>query len=248
MLGQELFHAIYATFVAEPRPAYVSYTLRRSQETPDGLPNLEWSYTYRVWCRTSDDAALERRVFRGQAGPPKFAKVVFDEASDPGPPTADVFNLPPLDAPSAVASAPETLKTIASVRSAARPVYDVVFMQRDGNSWHLRVRPRYNPERYRLRELWADATTYELQKAVVADKLFTEGGRVFDQLDTLTMSMIDGFPVITHIHARADFNTDTPPDGVDIDYDFSEITFPAAVPELDSDAPAAEEIALRLAR
>lgn len=230
MLGQEVFHAIYAAFAAHQRPAYVSYTLRRSQETPDGLPDLEWSYTYRVWYRTSDNAALERQIFQGRAGNLRFEHVVFDQACDPGPPSADVFDLPPLDAPAA-AAAPQELKTIASVRATAPPAYDVVFIQREKNVWHLRLRPEHDPARYRLRELWADATTYELQKAVVADKLYVQGGPVYDQLDTLTWAVVNGRPLITHIHTRADFDNDTPPDGVDIDYDFSEIAFPSTLPD-----------------
>jgi hypothetical protein len=231
MIGQAVFHAISAAFAAHERPAYVSYTMRRSQETPDGLPDLEWSYTYRVWARTSDDAAMERRVFGGRDGRLEFTRAVFNEACDPGPPTADIFNLPPLGSPPPAKTEPEALKTIASVRATSRPVYDVVFMEQKNNVWHLRVRPRYAPKRYRLRELWADATTYQLQKAVVTDELFTEGGPVYDQLDTLTFAMLNGRPVIVRIHARADFNDDTPPDGVDIDYDFSEISFPAVLPQ-----------------
>ena len=231
MLGQEVFHAIYAAFAAQERPAYVSYTLSRSQTTPDGLPDLEWNYTYRVWYRASDNAALERQIFRGHAGNLKFEHVVFNQACDPGPPTADIFNLPPLDAPAAATPAAQGLKTIASVRAAAQPVYDVTFAQRENNLWHLRLRPRGNPQRYRLRELWADATTYEIEKAIVADKLFVQGGPVYDQLDTLTWGVVNGRPVITHIHTRADFDEDTPPDGLEIDYDFSEIAFPASLPD-----------------
>lgn len=231
MLGQEVLHAISAAFAAHERPAYVSYKLQRRQQTPDGLPDLEWSYTYRVWYRASDNGALERMVFRGRAGDLRFVHVVFDEACDPGPPTADIFNLPALSAPSSNSSVPESLKTIASVRALGPPVYDVVLAERQGDVWHLRVRPRAHPERYRLRELWADAKTYELQKAVVADELFTEGGRVFDQLDTMTFTMLDGRALITHIHARANFDENTPPDGVDIDYDFSDITFPPSLPD-----------------
>lgn len=230
MLGQEVLHAIFAAFAAHGRPAYVSYTLRRSQETPEGLPDLEWSYAYRVWYRASDNAALERQIFQGRAGALKFVHVVFNQACDPGPPTADVFNLPALGSRSPNPSTPSTLQTIADVRARARPVYEVTFAERQNNVWHLRVRPRYDPQRYRLRELWADARTYELQRAVVTDELFTEGGRIFDQLDTLTMTMVNGRPLITHIHARANFDEETPADGIDIDYDFSGITFPEALP------------------
>jgi hypothetical protein len=82
-----------------------------------------------------------------------------------------------------------------------------------------------------LREVWADAATLELRKAVVADKLFIEAGPIYEQLDTMTFALVNGRETIAHIHARANFNNDPGGDGLDVDYDFSDVTFPASLPD-----------------
>ncbi|MGC1984779.1 MAG: hypothetical protein WA668_05255, partial [Candidatus Cybelea sp.] len=41
-----------------PPPPYVTYTLIRKQTLDDGYPDLLNSYTYHIWCRTTDRAAL----------------------------------------------------------------------------------------------------------------------------------------------------------------------------------------------
>ena len=79
-----------------PPPPYVTYTLIRKQTLDDGYPDLLNSYTYHIWCRTSDRAALGRRVYRGSArGTLEFLRPSFNEPWDPGPPTADLFEPAP---------------------------------------------------------------------------------------------------------------------------------------------------------
>src|SRR5215469_7610256 len=41
-----------------PPPPYVTYTLVRKQTLDDGFPDLVNSYTYHIWCRSTDRAAL----------------------------------------------------------------------------------------------------------------------------------------------------------------------------------------------
>lgn len=61
--------------------------------------------------------------------------------------------------------APDPLQTIATVTSTAR-VYDVTLAgeeELDGRrSYHLALRPRYDPVRFPLRELWVDESSYQI--------------------------------------------------------------------------------------
>ena len=229
LAGSALFSQIVHAYAAHPRAPFVTYTIRREQLTPDGMPDFEWSYTNRVWFRASDSSALERRVFRGRAGALRFERVSFNGPWDPGPPTADPFGLAGIMAEPGPANS--TYRTIASVRASGGPAYEVTSAQLESSQWHLRVRPLHVPGTYILRELWADAATLELRKAVVADKLFIEAGPVYDQLDTMTFALVNGREAITHIHARANFDEQPGGDGSDVDYDFSDIAFPTTLPD-----------------
>ena len=122
-------------------------------------------------------------------------------------------------------------RTIASVTASGGPAYEVTYAQIESGEWHLRVRPLHVPGTYILRELWADAATLELKKAVVADKLFILAGPVYDQLDTLSFATVNGCEAITHIAARANFDQQPGGDGLSVDYDFSNVTFPKTLPQ-----------------
>lgn len=230
LTGASLFSQIVHAYAVRPHTPFVSYTIHREQLTADGMPDLDWSYTYRVWYRASDSSALERRVFRGSPGALRFTQVSFNGPWDPGPPTADVFGLAGAVA-SATAPGDSSYRTIASVVAAGGPAYEVTSSQYQNGQWHLTVRPLHVPGTYILREVWADATTLELRKAIVADKLFIEAGPVYDELDTITFALLNGRETIAHIHARANFDDQPGGDGSDIDYDFSDITFPETLPE-----------------
>lgn len=227
LAGASLFAQIVHAYAARPRAPFVSYTIRRAQQTADGLPDLEWSYTYRVWYRASDSSALERRVFRGRPEGLEFTRVSFNGPWDPGPPTADIFGL------GGTSTSPETIApypTIASVIASGGPAYAVISSQLENAQWHLVVKPLHVPDTYIVREVWADAKTLELKKAIVADKLFIAGGTVYDQLDTMTFALVDGRETIAHVHARANFDDQPGGDGSDVDYDFSDVAFPSTLP------------------
>jgi hypothetical protein len=230
LAGASLFSQIVQAYAARPPAPFVSYTIRREQQTAEGLPDLEWSYTYRAWYRASDSSALERRVFRGRPGALHFTRVSFNGPWDPGPPTADIFGLA-----GALVTAPHApdspYRTIASVVASGGPAYEVTSAQLESGQWHLRVRPLHVPGTYILRELWADAATLELRKAVVADKLFILAGPVYDELDTMTFALVNGRETIAHIHARANFDDRPGGAGLDVDYDFSDVTFPTTLPD-----------------
>jgi hypothetical protein len=228
--GASLLSQIVDAYAERPRAPFVSYTIRREQSTPDGLPDLEWPYIYRVWYRLSDSTALERRLFNGHPGGLHFTHVSFNGPWDPGPPTADVFGLSGAIATTHPAT-DSAYRTIASVVASGGPAYQATSVDLENGQWHLRVQPLHVPGTYILREVWADAATLELRKAVVADKLFIEAGPIYEQLDTMTFALVNGRETIAHIHARANFNNDPGGDGLDVDYDFSDVTFPASLPD-----------------
>lgn len=216
-----------------PPPPFEVYTIVRTQKTNYGYPDYVNSYTDAVWYRSSDHAALERAVTDlGDIGQMTFQRPVFNQATDPGPPTADVFEPAPLHTlaadfvPTPEASEPPT---IAVVRAKAQFDYHVTNVQREGDELHLSLTPRREPDRNRLRELWVDAQTLDLVKLVATDKLFVQGGPVYPVLFTAEFEKLAGIPVITHIHGVVYGGYDG--DGQTVDYDFKGTYFPQTLPE-----------------
>jgi hypothetical protein len=215
-----------------PPPPYVTYTLVRFQLTDHGDTDFVESYTYHVWCRTSDRAALGRKVFRDFArGPLEFQRPAFNEDRDPGPPTADVFEPAPVHSqpidfvPSPEATAPPQ---IAAVTAVGEFDYNVDSVEYEGDEVHLHLIPRRDPDRNRLRDIWADKTTLELRKLVATDKLFIEKGPTYGVKFTILMGAVDGHPVVTDIHGEVGDNYDG--DGKNVDYHFRDIKFPDSLP------------------
>ncbi len=225
-----------------PPPAYVTYTLIRKQTLDDGYPDLVNSYTYHIWCRTYDRAALGRKVYRGSArGTLEFLRPSFNEPWDPGPPTADLFEPAPahphsnprtfVPTPEPTGSAPPL---IASVSVLGEFDYRVTGVTTQGNLTHLILQPRRDPERNRLRELFVDSKSLELQQVVATDKLYDEDSRhVYPMIFTVTMGWLNNMPVVTHIHGTPTLETDAEYLGKDatVDYDFNDIAFPASLPD-----------------
>lgn len=230
LTAQAVFAAARTEFRAHRSlPPYEIYTLRREQRTVDGMPDFDWTYEYRIWCRTSDSAAMGRRIFAGRPGALEFMRPAFDEARDPGPVTADLFALS-APRPHAQAPAPSGIPLIGSVNAAYEAEYAPLSLDLTGGEYHLRLRPLRDPRRNRVRELWVDAQTFAIRRAVVTDRLFILGGPVFEGNDTIDMGTVDGFPVITHVHSRTDFDANSG-DGLDVDYTFSGIGFARALPD-----------------
>jgi hypothetical protein len=225
-----------------PPPPYVVYTLTRKQNRADGYPDVSGSYTYHVWVRSSDRAAMKRRVFRdNDEYPPEFDRPAFNEPRDPGPPTADVFEPKPVkphpvSEPYTPEPASSEAPVIGRVNSVLELDYRVTAMGVEGDLIHLVVEPISDPERNRLHDIYADRTTYELKRLVANDKLFVSGTYhdVFDTTFTITMGMVDGIPVVTAIHgvvghdaAGIAYNGD----GKVVDFTFDDISFPATLPD-----------------
>jgi hypothetical protein len=225
-----------------PPPPFVTYTLIRKQTLDDGYPDLVNSYTYHVWARTYDRAALGRKVYRGSArGTLEFLRPSFNEPWDPGPPTADLFEAAPAHPhtnPQTFVPTPEptgsTPPVIASVTVLGEFDYRVIGVAREGNVLHVTLQPRRDPDRNRLRDLYVDAKTLELQQVVATDKLYEEDTRhVYAMLFTVTMGWMNNMPIVTHIHGTPTYEADSEYLGKDatVDYDFNDITFPSSLPE-----------------
>jgi hypothetical protein len=225
-----------------PPPPYVTYTLVRKQTLDDGYPDVVNSYTYHIWCRTSDRAALGRRVYRGSArGTLEFLRPSFNEPWDPGPPTADLFEPAPIKphtSPREYVPTPEpsgTLPpTIASVTALGEFDYRVTRIATEGHVIHVSLMPRRDPDRNRLRELYVDRQTLELQEVVATDKLYDEDGHhVYPMLFTITLGWMNNMPIVTHIHGTPTYEQDAEYLGRDatVDYDFNDIAFPQTLPD-----------------
>jgi hypothetical protein len=220
-----------------PPPPYETYTVVRSQLATNGYPDPTGSYTKHVWVRNLDRAALTRLVFRDDArGPLTFDRPAFNEARDPGPPTADVFEpAPARPHPVSEVPTPEpgatTLPTIGGVRAILELDYHVESIETVGDELHLKIMPIRDIERNRLRDLYVDKNTYEVHKLIATDKLFTGangGPPVYPVVFTITMGNVQGYPVVTDIHGVVGGGYDD--DGKDVDFKFRDIAFPASLP------------------
>ncbi len=217
-----------------PPPPYETYVLTRKQNTSQGFPDYTGSYTVKYWYRSYDHAALKRQVYRSiNRGTLEFERPAFNEAEDPGPPTADLFQPAPLHPhPVTFVPTPEPSaapRIIGVVRALGEFDYRVVSMDTKGDTLHLSIVPTRDPDRNRLRDIYVDKTTYELQKVVATDKLFILGtSDVYGTTFTISLSMLDGIPVVTDIHGVVgDGYTG---DGATVDYTFRDIAFPATLP------------------
>jgi hypothetical protein len=225
-----------------PPPPYLTYTLIRKQTLDDGYPDLVNSYTYHIWCRTVDRAALGRRVYRGSSrGTLEFLRPSFNEPWDPGPPTADLFEPAPAhphSSPRDFVPTPEPAgmpPVIASVTVLGEFDYRVTRIADEGNLIHVSLQPRRDPDRNRLRELYVEHKTLELKEVVATDKLYEEDGghHVYPMLFTVTLGWMHDMPMVTHIHGTPTYQRDADYLGRDatVDYDFNDIAFPGSLPE-----------------
>ena len=235
-----------------PPPPYITYTLIRKQTLDDGYPDAgATASTYHIWCRNTDRAALGRRVYRGSArGTLEFLRPSFNEPWDPGPPTADVFSsLPRFIRIRACASSMPTPgagrqlpPVIASVTVLGEFDYRVTRIADEGGQTHVSLMPRRDPDRNRLRELYVDRKTLELQEVVATDKpppaAAAGAGRlrryVYPMLFTVSLSWMHSMPIVTqHIHGTPTYEKDADYLGRDatVDYDFKDIVFPDSLPD-----------------
>jgi len=132
----------------------------------------------------------------------------------------------------------EPLKTIGSVVAIGESDYDVPKMTVERNLLHLVLKPRRDPERNVLREIWVDKRSYELRKIIAHDRLFTEDGEgIFPMTITYSLGYLSKQLVVTRFHGvilpRVDSDgTQHTVAGIGstIDIDFQDITFPSSLP------------------
>jgi hypothetical protein len=234
-----------------PPPPYETYTLIRTQFTDYGpepgaspYPDPNGSYTKHYWVRNVDRAALTRQTFRDDAeGPAIFDRPALNEPRDPGPPTVDLFEPAPLHKhidPQSFVPTPEPsgepLKTIGSVIAIGESDYDVPKMTVERGLLHLVLKPRRDPERNVLREIWIDKHSFELRKIIAHDRLFTDDEGIFPMTITYTLGYLQGQLLVTRFYGVIEPRVD--PDGTHIvsgigsviDITFQDITFPRSLP------------------
>jgi hypothetical protein len=227
--AREIFHA-------HVRPPYVVYTLER-REWVDDFPDVENSYTWRIWCRTRDSAALSRDFYRRRNRTffgLRFIRPTLNEAVDPGPPTVDVFPFAPPPTPKPMPTGTERLRTIAIVAASTDSDYRATFAGIDHGAYHLKLEPVRDRDRNRLRELWLDVASLELRRAVAVDRLFlvNEGIVVPDRLD-IQFELHETVPVLHQIRAV----TNIPPSisrlgrREESEYLYDDIVFASTLPD-----------------
>ncbi len=232
----QIFARVKAAFRAHVRPPFVTYTLVR-RDRRDGAPDFPNSYTLKIWCRTADRSALARRAWRGTAyGDLEHITVMFDREVDPGPPTADMFEkrlfgaASPARPSAAGAASPEPVTTelpeIGRV-SALDGDYRATRARTEGDALHVWLQPRSDPDRNRLDEIWVDARTFELRRALVRDHLYlSPGGAALDEEFDVRFTPGPGdLPLITSIHGG------TRDGAFETEYTFEDVRFPASLPD-----------------
>lgn len=218
------------TFHVRRQPAFVVYTISR-RETVNGLPDFENTYTTRVWYRLADGMALTRRAHGKRAdGPLMSEQPRFNAALDPGPPTADIFQLGSLrPEPAQTTSPKDALPEVGSVSTHVEADYKASFVSCDPSIVHLRLDPRRDPDRNRLRELWIDRTNLGVLRFVATDRLYRGLTGIWDPDSFDARFGMEGdVPVIRTIHAESD----GPELGdEESEYHFDAIAFPDSLPD-----------------
>jgi hypothetical protein len=239
---QRLLGLIRARFRSHrPPPPYVTYTLVRAQKTDRGFVDYVGSYTYHIWCRNLDRAALGRQIFRlGAIGDPEFQRPAFNEDRDPGPPTADIFEPAPAR-PTQISDVPTPepanvpFQIIGRTTVAGEYDYAVDDVKIEGDQYHLILRPLRDPERNRLREVFANKDTYEVTRLITHDRLFVpDEKKIYNATFDVRVQMLQGTPVVTSIHGDVGSTAggeEYSGDGKVVDFTFKDIKFPATLPD-----------------
>lgn len=248
MSPDDVFYKIRAVFRSHrPPPPYETYTLVRQNNDAEGYPDYASSYTFHIWVRTSDKAAMARQISRlGAIGPLEFMRPQFNDVApdndhpefdDPGPPTADLFEPAPTQPhPISWVPTPEPTGTmppvIMHVGVTINADYYVDAVNADDGLLHVVLTPRRDPERNRLRELWVDPHTFELEKVLCTDRLAVDYGAghldIYPVLFTVTLGRLDGIPIVTHIHGVVEGGYSG--DDAIVEYSYQDVAFPRSLP------------------
>jgi hypothetical protein len=249
MTPDQVYYKIRDVFRSHrPPPTYETYTLERKDNDAEGYPDYASTYTFHIWMRTTDKAALGREISRlGAIGQLEFMRPQFNsvdappdhiELADPGPPTADLFEPAPVHPhPISWVPTPEPHYTpipiIAHRTFIFNLDYYVISVGLQDGLLDVVLAPKRDPERNRLRELFADPNTFELKKVVAMDRFEdcddAHHCQIYPTQFTITMSNVDGMPVVTHIHGVVEggYNGD---DQI-VEYSYKDIAFPTSLPD-----------------
>jgi hypothetical protein len=112
--------------------------------------------------------------------------------------------------------------------------YRVTFAGYDRADIHLRLDPRSDPDHNRLTDLYVDATTYAIHRAVAHDHLYTSSRTIPERFE-IEFGEMAGVPVIVKIHGQTDYSQLDLNDGGEplheVDYRFEQISFPPTLPD-----------------
>jgi hypothetical protein len=161
---------------------------------------------------------LRGAYITGPAGTPLgFYRVLPNGSAPPSPPP----NL-----------APDPLQTIVTVTANSR-AYDIALAGEESiagrRSYHLKLHPRAEPERYPLRDLWVEESSFEVVALTY--------GRPYDERDSWASVSYRFAPIgpalvwtIVHIEAEAAVRGLLSSKTERVSDDLRDISFPAAVP------------------
>jgi hypothetical protein len=127
------------------------------------------------------------------------------------------------------------LKTIAAVVSVARPSYKIrpagidPLTNGGGSAYHLVLDPQSDPWRHNIRELWVNASNFNIMRAVLVGDYRPDQGQLLEQTTVVEDfgSVGPYWVVIHHTWSYRDA-----PDGVTYQYDVTaqNMSFPSAIP------------------
>lgn len=234
--GDAILARARAVFRERPRPPFVVYTLSRTERV-GMLPDFENSHVNRIWYRSGDGAALTRRMLGSRArGPLVFERPRFNAPLDPGPPIADIFERAPARPSADTTPEPEqaAMQTIGSVSTSVESDYRAEVVDVDARTFHLRLTPRRDADRNRLREVWIDRENYAVRRFVATDRMYHGDSGPWDpETFDVRLDREGDVPVIRSISARPDLREQpwTYPNDEEGDYRFSDIAFPPSLPD-----------------
>lgn len=127
------------------------------------------------------------------------------------------------------------LKTIAAVVSVAKPSYDITFSgtapitNGGGTAYHLILKPRAEPWKHNLRELWVNSANFNIMRAVLVGDYRPDIGQLLEQT-TVAEDFGSVGPYWVVIHHTWSYRD--APNGVTFDYDATAVnmSFPTAIP------------------
>jgi hypothetical protein len=223
-----------ATFRTRESRPFVVYTIVR-EERDAGAVVPAGTYTERVWFRSRDGAALARRMANGVVVGPMIAeRPTLDGDVDPGPPTADIFEL---GAPSALATPVAADgaggRVLAAITVRGEFDYRVTENGEEDGAVRLRLEPRREPERNRLREVWVDAQTAVVRRFAMRDRIYF-ASRTSGVPDTFEFreGSAEGAPAIVSVASIANGSVATDASASpSVHYRFEDVTFPASLPD-----------------